>query len=159
MRKSAAIILSATALVMFSDAAEARRLGISFRSVSRPVAPVSRPVAASNASSRGGTFVVIGTNRNNQNGPMAAAPRTPVPEPGPLHEIASAVDQTSPMPEKPVEQVAEQQPEPPAMQNTPVFISMAAPKPVPPPERRAAPAQPVRMVYCVVQAKGGCAPY
>ena len=50
MRKAAAIILSVTALVLFSGDAQARRLSLSFvRSVPKSVAPISKPVAAPSA--------------------------------------------------------------------------------------------------------------
>jgi hypothetical protein len=160
MRELAAIILSAAALVMFSEAAEARRLSVSVgRSVSKPVVPVSKSVAAPNSSaaqSRSTTLIVVGTG---QNRPMAAAPRTPVPERGPLHEIASVMDQTSPVPERSAEPavVAEPQPESPVVQTAPVFVTMASPpKSL---EKIVASAQPARTVYCAVQARGGCAPF
>lgn len=162
MRKSAAVILSAAAIIMFSGDAEARRLSFSFgsKSVAKPVAPVAKPVAAnaSAASTRGGTFVVIGTG-GNQNRPFAAAPRDPVPAPGPLHDLAYAAAQMPP--EKSAEQPIEQKAELPAPQITPVFISQAVPvaKPVEKPAQRVASVQPAKTVYCVKQANGGCAPF
>lgn len=164
-------IALASVIVLVSDAAEARRL--SFRlgtsaAASKPVVPMSKPAAAGAAatSGRNGTFFYMSTNQNradaNQNRPMAAAPRGPVPERGPLHEIASAVDQTPPMPEPPAAQAVAQQPEPPAMQTTPLFISHDAPVARPagrPAEKVVASAQPVRTVYCTKQASGACAPF
>lgn len=171
LRVTTAIAL-AGAIVLMSDAAEARRLSLSFgksvSTASKPVAPISKPAAASAAatSGRGGTFFYMSTNQNradaNQSRPMAAAPRGPVPERGPLHEIASAVDQKPSPPESLVEQVLVQQPELPAMQATPVFISLAAPGAKPagkPAEKVVASAQPVRTVYCTKQASGACAPF
>ena len=75
MRQSAAIILSAAALVMFNSSAEARGFKMSFgKSSARAAAPVSKPVAANAATPTSrGTFVMIGGGNQNQNRPFAAA--------------------------------------------------------------------------------------
>ena len=173
MRKTAAItaalIACASAIVMTGDA-EARRLRLSFggSAVAKPAVPMSKPVVAPNSSAatgRGGVFIYSSRPQNgdaSQNRPMAAAPLTSVPEHRPLHELASVMDQTPAVPEKPTEKAVESQPEPPAAQTTPVFVSMAAPaRPAEKPAARAvtAAAQPGKMVYCAVQPNGGCAPF
>ena len=171
MRQSAAIILSAAALVMFSSEAEARGFKMSFgKSSARAATPVSKPVAANAAAPTSrGTFVMIGGGSQNQSRPFAAAPRDPAPEGGPLHDLAYAAAQM-PSAETPTEKPVEQKPEPPAVQTTPVFVSSAVPaaapavapvaaKPTAKPAERMASAQPVRTVYCVKQANGACAPF
>jgi len=171
MRQSAAIILSAAALVMFNSSAEARGFKMSFgKSSARAAAPVSKPVAAnaSTATNRGGTFIMVRTGNNeNQNRPFAAAPRDPAPEGGPLHDLAYAAAQMPPA--APAEKPVEQKPEPPVVQTVPVFVSHAAPavapvakpatKPMAKPAERMASAQPAKIVYCVKQANGACAPF
>ena len=167
MRQSAAIILSAAALVMASSSAEARGFKMSFgKSSARAAAPVSKPVAAnaSTATNRGGTFIMVRTGNNeNQNRPFAAAPRDPIPQSGPLHDLAYAAAQTPPA--EPVEKAVEQKPEPPVVQTVPVFVSSAAPAakpattPMAKPAERMASAQPAKIVYCVKQANGACAPF
>jgi hypothetical protein len=162
MRKAAAIILSVTALVLFSGDAQARRLSLSFvRSVPKSVAPISKPVAAPSApAGRSSTLIMVNTNR-----PMAAAPRTPASEGAPLHESSDGGGHFAAASEKPVEQkpaetavvVAEHQPEAPVTQTTPLFVTKASPPK--PAERAFASVQPARTVYCAVQSKGGCAPF
>ena len=161
MRKAAAIILSVTALVLFSGDAQARRLSLSFvRSVPKSVAPISKPVAAPSApAGRSSTLIMVNTNR-----PMAAAPRTPLPEGTPLHEPSEGGGHFAAASEKPVEHkpaepavVAEHQPEAPVTQTTPLFVTKASPPK--PAERAFASVQPARTVYCAVQSKGGCAPF
>lgn len=170
MRQSAAIILSAAALVMFCSDAEARGFKMSFgKSSSRAAAPVSKPVAANAAAPTSrGTFIMIGGGNQNQNRPFAAAPRDPAPEGGPLHDLAYAAAQTPPA--EPVEKAVEHKPEPPVVQTTPVFVSSVVPaaapvaakpvnQPAAKPAERMASAQPAKIVYCVKQANGACAPF
>ena len=170
MRKSAAIILSAATIVMFSSDAEARGFKMSFgKSSARAAAPVSKPVAANAAAPTSrSTFIMVGGGNQNQNRPFAAAPRDPIPQSGPLHDLAYAAAQTPPA--EPVEKAVEQKPEPPVVQTTPVFVSHAVPaaapaaapvaaKPMAKPAERMASAQPAKIVYCVKQANGACAPF
>jgi len=72
-------------------------------------------------------------------------------------------------PAAPAEKPVEQKPEPPVVQTVPVFVSHAAPAvapvakpaatPMAKPAERMASAQPAKIVYCVKQANGACAPF